>query len=292
MMERMAVAAVIRPARVAGTLGLIAAATWASLPVHADALAVINELRVAGCEGASAGGEPVRRDSALDAGARELAGGANLEVALARVGYPVASSTSFHVRGTRDDATLRAILVARDCTSITDAKFSEIGVHQADAETWILLAGPAPVPFAALQDPAGVAARVLALVNAARSEARSCGRDRFAAAQPLVLSTTLTAAAALHALDMAGRGSLGHEGSDGSTSSERVSRAGYGWQVAAENVAAGQSNADAAVAAWLDSPGHCATLMDGRFTETGIAFALAPGQNPAVYWAQVFAAPR
>ena len=32
--------------------------------------------------------------------------------------------------------------------------------------------------------------------------------------------------------------------------------------------------------------------MKPRFTETGIAFALAPGKNPAVYWTQVFAAPR
>ena len=32
--------------------------------------------------------------------------------------------------------------------------------------------------------------------------------------------------------------------------------------------------------------------MDARFTETGVAFALRAGQNPAVYWTQVFAAPR
>jgi uncharacterized protein YkwD len=46
------------------------------------------------------------------------------------------------------------------------------------------------------------------------------------------------------------------------------------------------------VSAWLDSPGHCATLMSPLYAETGIAFALAPGKNPAIYWTQVFAAPR
>ena len=71
-----------------------------------------------------------------------------------------------------------------------------------------------------------------------------------------------------------------------------MTRAGYVWQASGENVAAGQPDAESAVAAWLDSPGHCATLMEPRFTETGIAFALAPGKNPAVYWTQVFAAPR
>jgi uncharacterized protein YkwD len=32
--------------------------------------------------------------------------------------------------------------------------------------------------------------------------------------------------------------------------------------------------------------------MEARFTETGVAYALAPGKNPAVYWTQVFAEPR
>lgn len=290
MMARMAVADAVRRARV-GSLSVLAAAALAALPAHADPVAVINDLRAAGCDGTPAVGEPVRRDSALDAAARELASDADLETALARVGYPVASSTSFHVRGTRDDAAIRGMLAVH-CASINEAKFSEVGVHQAGADTWILLAGRSPVPFEALRDPAGVAARVLALINTARGEARQCGRDLFAAAAPLTLSAMLTAAAALHSLDMAARGSLGHEGSDGSTSSERVARAGYSWQAAGENVAAGQSDPDAVVAAWLESPGHCATLMDGRFTEAGVAFALAPGRNPAVYWAQVFAAPR
>ena len=88
------------------------------------------------------------------------------------------------------------------------------------------------------------------------------------------------------------RGRLGHEGSDGSNSGERMSRAGYAWRVAGENVAAGQADADSVVTAWLGSPGHCATLMSTLYTETGVAFALAPGKNPAIYWAQVFAAPR
>ena len=100
------------------------------------------------------------------------------------------------------------------------------------------------------------------------------------------------AAASVHSLDMAARGSLGHDGSDGSSSGDRITRDGLRLADSGENVAAGQRDAEAAVAAWLESPGHCATLMDARFTETGVAFALAPGKNPAVYWTQVFAAPR
>jgi uncharacterized protein YkwD len=196
------------------------------------------------------------------------------------------------VSGSRDDAAIRGALAGRYCEDVNDPRLEELGVHQSGNDTWIVMASRTEMPFAALQDPAAVAQRVLELVNAARAEERRCGRDRFAAAGPLSMSTMLTAAASLHSLDMAARGLLGHEGSDGSTSGERVTRAGYEWQGSGENVAAGQPDAASAVEAWLESPGHCATLMEPRFTETGIAFALAPGKNPSVYWTQVFAAPR
>ena len=32
--------------------------------------------------------------------------------------------------------------------------------------------------------------------------------------------------------------------------------------------------------------------MGPQFTEMGVAYALAPSENPAIYWAQVFAAPQ
>jgi uncharacterized protein YkwD len=263
-----------------------------SVAAHADPASVINALRTEGCGPVTAIGSPARRDSALDAAARELARGAQLADALARVGYPAASSSSFHVRGSRDDAAVRSMLEARYCERINDARLVEVGVHQSGDETWIVMGGRIETPFEALRDPAAVATRVLELINAARSEARRCGRERVERAPPLAMAMALTAAASLHALDMAGRERLGHDGSDGSDSGARMTRAGYTWSVAGENVAAGQADAESVVAAWLDSPGHCATLMSPLYAETGIAFALAPGKNPAIYWTQVFAAPR
>ena len=263
-----------------------------ALAAHADPAGVVNALRAEGCARVAGAAAPVRRDSALDAAARELGRDAKLGDALARVGYPAAKSSSYHVHGSRDDAAIRAALEPRYCESVNDPKLVELGVHQSGADTWIVLAGRTETPFAALRDPAGVAQRVLELVNAARAEARRCGDEPFEPAPPLTMATALMAAASLHALDMAGRGRLGHDGSDGSDSGERITRAGYMWQAAGENVASGQQDAEAAVAAWLQSPGHCAALMNARFTETGVAFALAPGKDPAVYWAQEFAAPR
>jgi uncharacterized protein YkwD len=273
---------------------LSAIAVLAALPAatHADPSAVVNALRTEGCARTPATQSVLRRDSALDAAARELARGAKLENALARVGYPVASSRSFHIRGSTDDAAIRSAIESRHCDGVNDPRLAELGVHQRNDETWIVLAARSEQPFAALQDPGAVAERVLELVNAARAAPRRCGRQDFAAAAPLTTAPALMAAASLHSLDMAERGSLGHDGSDGSSSGDRMTRAGYVWRAAGENVASGQRDAETVVRGWLDSPGHCATLMDGRFTETGIAFALAPNKNPAVYWTQVFAAPR
>lgn len=257
--------------------------------LYADPVAVINGLRTEGCGDRPAIDATVAPDAELDNVAREFSRTGSLDAAFARIRYPVASSASFHVRGAREDAAMRALLAARFCDSIGAPGYDEIGVFSRGDETWIVLA-VRQISRPALQADA-VAARVLELVNAARAQARQCGRDRYAAAPPLRLSATLTAAASGHAWDMAARGTVGHSGSDGSQSGERITRAGYAWRASGENVAAGQPDADSVVAAWLGSPGHCVNLMAPYFTEMGIAFATAPSKNPAIYWAQAFAAP-
>jgi uncharacterized protein YkwD len=141
-------------------------------------------------------------------------------------------------------------------------------------------------------EPAVEAARVLELVNAARAQERNCGRQSFAPAAPLKSSPVLASAAAAHARDMAEHAELTHTGSDGSKPADRITRAGYEWRGSGENVAAGQRNADAVVAAWLESPGHCVNIMEPNFTEMGVAFVEVPGANPGIYWAQSFATPR
>lgn len=273
-----------------GLLG--AALLLAGTVLHADPAAVINGLRTDGCDDQRPIGTPVQPDQALADVASELSQTDALKDALERVGYPAAHSASFHVRGSPRDDDIRRILAARYCADINDARFDEVGVFQSGDETWIVLAVRESAPPALELERGAVAARVLELVNAARAKARSCGNDAYDATQPLSLSATLNAAALSHARDMAERGSPGHRGSDGSLAGDRITRAGYQWRASAENVAAGQRDADAAVAAWLASPGHCANLMGPHFTDMGLAFALAPSKNPAIYWTQVFAAPR
>jgi len=268
---------------VVGVVTILAAAA-----LRADPLDVVNAMRVAGCSGTPPAA-PVRRDESLDTTARELARQHGLEEALGLAGYDATSSNSFHVRGSGADGSIRRVLEERYCGSVADPRYEEAGVFQSGAESWIVLA-VRRVPLTL--EPAAVEQRVLALVNTARAQARDCGRDRFEAAGPVTLSPFLTAAAIAQSRDMAQRGSLGHPGSDGSTAADRVTRAGYPWRATGENIAAGLRDATEVVAAWVDSPAHCATLMGPEFTQMGVAFALAPGKNPAIYWTQVFAVPR
>ena len=143
----------------------------------------------------------------------------------------------------------------------------------------------------ATESGAAVRARVVELVNAARSKGRKCGSERFAAAPPLSVSRELNEAAAKHARDMARRSFFEHRSPDGTQPKERVLRAGYQPRLTGENIALGPESAEEVVAGWMASPGHCANIMDSRFQHIGVGLATGPGRGK-IYWVQNFGAPK
>jgi uncharacterized protein YkwD len=136
-----------------------------------------------------------------------------------------------------------------------------------------------------------IRARVVELVNAARSHGRKCGAERFAAAPPLNPSRQLDAAATDHARDMMRKKYFDHRGSDDSQPKDRVMRAGYQSRLTGENIALGPESAEEVVAGWLDSPGHCANIMEPRFQDIGVGVASGKKRGQ-IYWVQNFGAPR
>jgi uncharacterized protein YkwD len=138
---------------------------------------------------------------------------------------------------------------------------------------------------------AAVRARVVELVNDARRRGRRCGNERFAAAPPLHASRQLDGAAVDHARDMARRKFFEHRGSDGSEPRDRVLRVGYRSRLTGENIALGPESAEEVVAGWLDSPGHCANIMETRFQDIGVGVAIGRKRGQ-IYWVQDFGAPR
>src|SRR5882672_644159 len=138
---------------------------------------------------------------------------------------------------------------------------------------------------------ATIRARVVELVNNARSKSRRCGSERFAAAPPLDLSRKLSDAAGHHARDMARKKFFDHRGTDGSQPRDRVLRAGYASRLTGENIAFGPVSAEEAVSGWLASPGHCENIMDPRFQHIGVGLATGRKRG-SIYWVQDFGAPQ
>lgn len=107
----------------------------------------------------------------------------------------------------------------------------------------------------------------------------------------LTLNAQLIAASDVHAKDLADHGIAAHEGTDGSTHSDRVQREGYYFKVAAENVATGQKSWPAVFQAWKDSKGHNKNLLLEDATEFGVALVFEPTTEYATYWTMLVAAP-
>ncbi|WP_114417043.1 CAP domain-containing protein [Marinospirillum perlucidum] len=100
----------------------------------------------------------------------------------------------------------------------------------------------------------------------------------------------LTAAAQKHSNDQRAHATLSHQGSDGSSFDQRISREGYQWQAARENLGGGYfASEEALVQAWMDSDGHCANLLAGDVTEMGIAASRK--EDGSGYWTLKLARP-
>ncbi|WP_328339149.1 CAP domain-containing protein [Micromonospora sp. NBC_00421] len=121
--------------------------------------------------------------------------------------------------------------------------------------------------------------QVVDLVNAERAKA-GCAA--------VTVDDKLTLAAQRHSQDQADHESMTHTGSDGSNAGQRLDRAGYTWRTYGENVAWNQQTPAAVMAAWMNSSGHRANILNCAFTEIGVGVASSNGP----YWTQDFAAPR
>lgn len=112
---------------------------------------------------------------------------------------------------------------------------------------------------------------VLDAVNEARATARYCGTDFYAAAPPLTWNCQLEAAALVHSEDMVTNNFFAHEGSDGLRAGDRIESVGYHWRAYGENLAGGHGTIEAAMVDLLESPGHCANIMNRYVEEFGSA---------------------
>ncbi|XWW45299.1 CAP domain-containing protein [Fibrella sp. USSR17] len=133
---------------------------------------------------------------------------------------------------------------------------------------------------------------ILTYLNAARSKSCLCGSTTYAPAPALALNTKLNTASDKFALDMATYNYFSHTGRDGSQPWDRMTREGYIWRTAGENIAAGYTTARAVVDGWLKSPGHCANIMNPSFKEVGVGYAYSATSTYKYYWVTDFGTQR
>lgn len=108
----------------------------------------------------------------------------------------------------------------------------------------------------------------------------------------LTVSPLLTAAAQAKADDMAAKGYFAHISPDGKNSWHWFKQAGYTFLYAGENLAVDFSDSIDVERAWMDSPTHRANILDGNFTQIGIASAQGVYEGrPTTFVVQMFGTP-
>jgi uncharacterized protein YkwD len=193
---------------------------------------------------------------------------------------------------------LFSLLVALSSVQITAAE--EIGQTSSMSETQ-----PTHTPLAV---PAGYQALLPVVIGLGAPSSQSfsdeaqamlslTNAERAAAGCPaMTLNSKLSAAAQGHAQDMVQNDFYAHRGSDNATNGTRITRQGYLWSMAGENITAGYTTAESAMASWLTSPGHRANIINCSYREMGVGYTYEPNDGGLItwrhYWVQVFATPQ
>jgi uncharacterized protein YkwD len=127
---------------------------------------------------------------------------------------------------------------------------------------------------------------LLARVNTLRASGAVCGGVGYPAARSLGWDGQLQNAATAHATDMATNNFFAHQSPTNSTTlRERVPAAGYNYQSAGENIAAGQTSVAQVMADWINSPSHCANMMKASYRDIGVSCKINPSSDYKYYWA-------
>jgi uncharacterized protein YkwD len=140
---------------------------------------------------------------------------------------------------------------------------------------------PSPKSPATAPPPSGNAAaeaEVVALVNAERVKAKCSA---------VTVDSRLVVAARGHSADMASRNFFSHTTPEGVDFATRITKAGYRWSGAGENIAKGQRTPAEVMTSWMNSAGHKANILNCGFKNLGVG--VAADASGALVWTQDFA---
>ena len=108
----------------------------------------------------------------------------------------------------------------------------------------------------------------------------------------LTVDAKLTAAAQAKANDMAAKSYFAHVSPDGKDPWYWFKEAGYSFAHAGENLAVDFSDSEDVEKAWMNSPAHRENILDGKYTQIGIAIAEGTYQGrKTIFVVQEFGTP-
>lgn len=119
-----------------------------------------------------------------------------------------------------------------------------------------------------------LASQVLVLVNKERAKA---------GLKALTTTTSLANAGNLRAKEIVSN--FSHTRPNGSSPFTVFNEYNVSYNTAGENIAYGQKTPEAVMNAWMNSPGHKANIMNGKFGKVGIGVYV---KNGTIYWTQLF----
>ncbi|HLD35047.1 MAG TPA: CAP domain-containing protein, partial [Patescibacteria group bacterium] len=134
--------------------------------------------------------------------------------------------------------------------------FSIIGV-KLFVTTFLFLTYPSIGKFASITE-----AEILSYTNASRAES---------GVPALSLNSKLNQAAKLKAQDMIADDYFAHTAPDGTKPWEFLKQAGYSYAAAGENLAMDFTEASSVHVAFMNSPSHKKNIVNGQYTEMGVA---------------------
>src|SRR4051812_41352201 len=143
-------------------------------------LSLVVQARARGCAGHAGTREPLRWSDAVVRATARIDRGETPLVALQKEGYRATRVFHANFAGYRTPAEVADAFAGHYCSALTEARFSDFGFLHKGTHWLLVLATPLDVPQ--LADRRAALARVLALTNEARAQARRCGDKEFDAA--------------------------------------------------------------------------------------------------------------
>lgn len=168
-------------------------------------------------------------------------------------------------------------VVAAGCAGHTATDGDTSSTPEIPTDDW-------PAEWAAFED------EVLRLVNIERFAGGNCGGTLLPPSDPLEMDTVLRGVARSYSAQMAMGGFFAHVDPWGKGPSDRVDSAGFdGAGPIGENIAWGSPTPEDVVEGWMNSPGHCANILEPSYGVIGIGYYLDDVDPNGHFWTQNFA---